>query len=197
MGCAAYKILSEVKQAGGSLECVGGDRLRVMAPRPLPPDLVERVKANKPEIILALCAAPVSVDQGPFAERAAIIQANGIPQEWAEGFALLCTRERPAVFTPERWGELLDDGGYFLDAWGRQAAGLRWSAADVFGVNPDAPEWRYDGMGLIPCLNGRRVVAITQDTARIDCGDGASLTFYRHTLSAESITLWDVENDLK
>lgn len=191
---AAYKILSEVKQAGGSLECLGQDRLRVKAPRPLPSDLVERVRANKPEIILALSLAPVSVDQESYDERAAIIQANGVPKEWAEGFAILCTMERPAAFAPERWRQLVNDGGYFLDSWGRQAAALGWKAVDVFGVNPDAPEWRYDGMGLVPCLQGRRVVAITGNTARIDCKDGASLTFYRHTLSPEAVAVWSLEN---
>ncbi|MGE0109592.1 MAG: hypothetical protein AB7S81_07525 [Bdellovibrionales bacterium] len=191
---AAYKILSEVKQAGGSLECLGQDRLRVKAPRPLSHDLVERVRANKPEIILALSPASVSVDQESCDERAAIIQANGVPKEWAEGFAFLCTMERPAAFTPERWRQIVDDGGYFLDAWGRQAAALGWRAEDVFGVNPDAPLWRYDGMGLVPCLQGRRVIAITENTARIDCGDGAILTFYRHTLSSEAVAVWNLEN---
>lgn len=85
----------------------------------------------------------------------------------------------------------MDDGGYFLDAWGRQAAALGWKAVDVFGVNRDAPEWRYDGMGLVTCLNGRRVVAITQDTARIDCGDGAVLTFHR-TENACRTVLWNL-----
>lgn len=141
-------------------------------------------------------ARPIKYDRESYDERAAIIQANGIPQEWAEGFALLCTMERPAAFAPERWGQLVDDGGTFLDSWGRQAAGLGWKAADVFGVNPDAPEWRYDGMGLVPCLRGRRVVAITKDTARIDCGDGASLTFYRNT-RVGSVALWEMGNDLK
>ncbi|MGE0109153.1 MAG: hypothetical protein AB7S81_05230 [Bdellovibrionales bacterium] len=143
---------------------------------------------------LRSCPAPVLVDQESYDERAAIIQANGIPKEWAEGFALLCTMERPAAFAPERWRQLVDDGGYFLDAWGRQAAALGWRAVDVFGVNPDAPEWRYDSMGLVSCLHGRHVVAIAENTARIDCEDGASLTFYRHTLSSEAVALWSLGN---
>jgi hypothetical protein len=137
-------------------------------------------------------AGPIKWDAESHAERAAIIQANGIPKEWADGFALLCTMERPAAYGPERWRQLVDDGGYFLDAWGRQAAGLGWRAENVFGVNPDAPERRYDGMGLVPLLNGRRVVAITADTARIDCDGGAILTFYRQTLSPESVALWQI-----
>ena len=38
------------------------------------------------------------LDAGALAERATIIEANGVPQEWAEGFALLCTVPRPAAY---------------------------------------------------------------------------------------------------
>lgn len=125
-----------------------------------------------------------------FTERASIIQANGIPREWADGFAALCTMPRSSYFTETRWQQLVDDGGCFLDTWGRQAANLGWQAEDVFGVNPDAPEWRYDCMGLLPLLMGRRVIAITQDTARIDCGRGVTSTYRRLSGCSVSVCLW-------
>jgi len=134
-----------------------------------------------------------TLDPDSFAERAAIIEANGIPRAWAEGFATLCTMPRPSAYIPTRWQQLVDDGGYFLDRWGRNAAQLGWKASDVFGVNPDAPEYRYDCQGLVPLLSGRRVIAITADSARIDCGGGAHLTFYRKTMAAGAVALWEIE----
>jgi len=128
-----------------------------------------------------------------FIECAAIIESYGVPREWAEGFATLCTMPRPAAYASERWKHLVDDGGRFLDAWGRQAAALGWRAVDVFGVNPDAPESRYDGMGLVPLLNGSRVKAITADTARVENSDGTGLTFYRRRQAQDAIALWDLE----
>jgi hypothetical protein len=184
----ALRILSEVKAAGGTVELMPPDGLRVSGPRAL----VEQVKAHKPDIILALLASPVptpAFDHEAFDERAGIIEANGVPREWAEGFAVLCTMPCPAAYAPERWRQIVDDGGLFLDKpneWARKAAGLGWRAVDVFGVSPDAPERRFDGMGLVPLLQGRAVVAITADSARIKQGG----TFYRQNLSVASVALW-------
>lgn len=149
----------------------------------------------KPSVALV---APVIVanpqnqfDHEAFEERAGLIQANGVPEDWAEGFATLCTMQCPANYWPERWQQLVDDGGCFLDRWGHQAAKLGWQALDVFGVNPLAPELRYDGMGLIPLLQGRPVIAITDSTARIDCGRGINQTYQRMPRS-EAICLWEL-----
>jgi hypothetical protein len=190
----ALRILDEVKAAGGRVKLTAPDRLRVEAPAPLSPALVEQVKAHKPEIIRYLSApAPPIIDGEAFDERTAIIMANGVPEEWARGFAMLCTMPRSSAYAPYRWQQLVDDGGHFLDRWGRKAAALGWRAVDVFGVCPDAPENRYDSMGLVPLLQGRHVIAITADTARIDCGAGAHLTFYRQTMAAGVVAVWDLK----
>lgn len=180
----ARKLIADVEAAGGSLHFVQPDRLKVTAPRPLSAGLVEQVRQSKTAIIQALVNPPF--DLGDYGERAAIIESNGMPREWAEGFATLCTIPPPALFNPDRWRQIVDDGGHFLDLWGRQAALLGWKALDVFGVNPAAPESRYDSMGLVPLLNGRRVSAITADTARIERGG----TFYRQNMNANSIAIW-------
>ncbi len=138
---------------------------------------------------VAVANSPNTLDADAFTERAAIIEANGIPRAWAEGFATLCAKPCPSSYAPQRWAQLMDDGGRFLDTWGRQAAALGWMAVDVFGVSPDAPETAYHGMGLVPLLTGRKVVAITADTARIDNGG----TFYRKTMAAGAVALWEGE----
>src|ERR1035437_5191531 len=81
------------------------------------------LKDRKAEIIAALVDADF---QDAYQESAALIEANGVPREWAEGFATLCTLPRPAPFTPKRWQQLVDDGGLFLDLWGKQAAAPGW-----------------------------------------------------------------------
>jgi hypothetical protein len=50
-------LLAEVGAAGGRIEA-RGDRLRLMARGPLPPDLVERVRAMKPALLAILAEAP-------------------------------------------------------------------------------------------------------------------------------------------
>lgn len=139
---------------------------------------------------VAVAESPRPFDHEAYDERAAIIEANGVPREWAEGFAVLCTMPCPAAYGSERWQQIVDDGGEFLDRWGRQAAGLGWRAVDVFGVNRDASQNRYDGMGLVSLLEGHHVIAITADTARIDRGGSAQTTFYRKTMAAEAVAIW-------
>jgi hypothetical protein len=46
-------LLAEVAEAGGRIE-VHGDRLRLTAPRPLPLDLVARIRDAKPALLAAL-----------------------------------------------------------------------------------------------------------------------------------------------
>lgn len=136
---------------------------------------------------------PLHFDSDTFQERTAIIQANGLPREWAEGFALLCTMPRPSLYTAEAWQSIVDDAGVFLDRWGRQAACLGWQAHEVFGVHSKAPNHRYDAMGLIVLLQGRPVTAITAETARVDCGAGVFTTFYRGKVATDSVALWHLK----
>ncbi len=129
-----------------------------------------------------------------FDERAAMIAANGHENSWVESAAALFTMPRPTAFTSERWQQIVDDGGRFLDRWGRQAAALGWKATDVFGVCPesDAPECRYNGRGLVPSLTGRMVCDISKDVARIDCGSGVTHTFPRQTMAADTVAVWAI-----
>ena len=68
----AAELLAEVTQRGGRL-LPNGDRLRVEAPEPLPDDLLDRLRAHKPELLalldpgglaeaLTAACAPVGLD---------------------------------------------------------------------------------------------------------------------------------------
>lgn len=187
----ALHLITEVKVAGGRVEIVQPDKLRVVGPA----DLVQRVRENKAAIITAL-QQPRHVSSEPdtyaFDERAAIIEADGVDRAWAEGFATLCTMPRPASYPQSRWEQILNDGGLFLDRWKGTVLVLGWLPVDVFRVCPDAPVWRLDQMGLVPLIEGRRVIAITADTARIDCGHGVIHTYRRLPRDVSSVFLWQL-----
>ncbi|MGH7114465.1 MAG: hypothetical protein ACREE9_08220 [Stellaceae bacterium] len=80
--------MAEVADVGGQIEA-RGDRLLLSAPRPLPPALVARVAAAKPELLTAL-ADPVI--------------------DWharhAEALAHWCALYPPGQAAPLAWGEL-------------------------------------------------------------------------------------------
>jgi len=85
-----------------------------------------------------------------------------------------------------RWQHAVEDGRRFLGAWGKQAEALGWTPADLFGLHqpPEHPHpnysrlSRFDCMGLIWILQGRRVVALTELTAAIETPTG-NITTYR------------------
>ncbi|MDD2324619.1 MAG: hypothetical protein PHW63_01205 [Alphaproteobacteria bacterium] len=192
----ALHLIMEIKAAGGRVEIIQPDKLRVFGPA----DLVKRVRDNKPAVIEALQQLrPVSIDPDTytFDERAAIIEADGVDRAWAEGFATLCTMPRPSAYSQSRWDQILNDGGLFLDRWKGTVLALGWLPVDVFGVCLDAPVWRLDQMGLVPLLEGRRVIDITADTARIDCGQGVIHTYRRLPRDLRGFCLWELGQKVK
>ncbi len=51
---SAVEALREMEAAGARVELLGDGRLHIEAPEPLPDDLVDRIRANKPEIVAML-----------------------------------------------------------------------------------------------------------------------------------------------
>ena len=90
-----------------------------------------------------------------------------------------------------RWQEAVADAVSFVAQWGEQAAALGWTARDLFGLAdvPDRPASnyqrlsRYDLTGLVWLLHGRRVVALTEDTAVIETTTG-TVSYRRHNKPA-------------
>lgn len=101
-------------------------------------------------------------------------------------------RRCPDHIEAERCHQCLIDAQRFLAAWGDKAAALGWTEADLFGLHEPLakphPTYsrlsRYDCTGLLWLLRGRRVVALTADTAAIESASGATLT-YRRTVASE------------
>jgi hypothetical protein len=117
-----------------------------------------------------------SFEQGP----ASALPADS-PLEWQAICDELKRSEPPTWASAERWRELVADAEGFLAVWGKAADQLGWTTLDLFGVHPTAPAARFDVMGLILILRGRKVSALAEQTATIDCNSGAKLTFFPRT----------------
>ncbi len=69
---SAVDALREMEAAGGRVELLADGRLHIEAPEPLPDDLVDRLRANKPEIV-AMLAGHADKRGGWDEETAALI----------------------------------------------------------------------------------------------------------------------------
>jgi hypothetical protein len=98
----------------------------------------------------------------------------------------------PSDVPPRRWVRFIDDCGIFLDGgWAAKAAALGWGPLDLFGCNRDRPFARIDHMGLLWLLNGRKLVALTADSAAIDTPSGGTLTFHRKPIEPGAVVAWE------
>jgi len=130
-----------------------------------------------------------SAKSGPRTNRAAVQNSqnaqNSRSQELASVLVALESR-CPDLIPVQRWQQALTDGKTFLARLGGQAHALGWTAEDLFDLH-SIPEHakpnfsrlsRYDEAGLIWLLNGRQVVALTEDRAAIKSPSG-NITTYR------------------
>ena len=120
-------------------------------------------------------------DTGRPIQRAVVLHApKEVPEAWAQGVADLLVKPPHPAWTEEAWKALQDDALAFLQEWAAQAHGLGWNGLDLFGAHPTAPVARMDGKGLVLLLQGRPVVALTEDSAAIKTESGGSLAFRKH-----------------
>jgi hypothetical protein len=114
-----------------------------------------------------------------------------VPQLY--GPTLIALREVcPAYVEAADWRRAIKDADRFLRSWGEQASAFGWTAPELFGLAPiperPAPNWRrlsrYDLAGLIWLLRGRPVIALSNETAAIQCS-GRGFTTYRRPRSCE------------
>jgi hypothetical protein len=125
-------------------------------------------------------------------EHAAIEYDGGAPRVWAEALARLDPACPPRDISPERWLRIIDDWGRFLDdGWAKEASRFGWWATDIFGVHPTAPSCRYDQMGLVPLINGGKVISITERSATIQSPGGSRLVYMRRP-SGGGVALWEL-----
>ena len=104
--------------------------------------------------------APLADDLDAIEERAAMA-ADRVPACYLDAWARLQC-QRPISVAEGEWRLALDDGGHFLDAWGADAATMRWTAGELF----DVPRGGLAG-GLVWQLKGERVRALGEERARL------------------------------
>ena len=168
-------LIRAVHEAGGHLHPTG-DRLKVRSPQPLDEGLVSELRAHKPAVLAFLAS------QRPA------------PTEWVAGVASLIGMDPMPGYTKDRWRVLVRDAEHFIDTWAGQAAALGWSTVEAFGCHRWAPVERYDAAGLVMMLNGKRIVAMTDDDAVIENARGPRARHFRRLTApeCEQAILWEI-----
>ena len=201
MTAPAVDALAAVRAAGGDVRLVGPHRLKLIAPRALPDDLIEQVRAAKPELLNLLqnktdATLGARPNWGELEEeRAAIIEYDGgAPRTWAEALARLDPANPPADVPLARWQQFIDDCGRFLDlGWANLAEAFGWGPLELFGCDRERPLARYDHMGLLWLIQGRKLVALTAQTATIDTLTGSLQIYRRVPMGSGRIVLaWEL-----
>ena len=137
----------------------------------------------------SLAANPAKVANPDFVQPRATA-----PQSWIDGVAQLDAERVPGDVPPRRWRQFIYDAARFLDnGFAAQAAALDWDALDLFGCDGKRPYARIDSAGLIWLLNGDRLVALTELSARIETRSGATLTYYRRPGESGRVLAWEVQ----
>jgi hypothetical protein len=142
-----------------------GLRLEPQQLRQLRPLRLERDDGRKSaeEGVSSPVTAPIAPDFDAIEERAALA-ADCVPACYLDAWARL-NHQKPASASEAEWRLAIDDGGRLLDAWGADAAAMRWSAGELF----DAPRQGRPG-GLVWQLNGARISALGENRARLTDG---------------------------
>jgi hypothetical protein len=163
-------------------------------------DIRGMTPAKAHEILTARPAdtsAGADTSTGAEDERAASVAAGtGPPSAWADSFARLDATRPPGDVPPSRWRTFIDDAGRFLDGgWADRAAALGWMPLDLFGCDRRKPFARIDHAGLVWLHNGRKVLALTTDSATIENRDAPPHTYRRKpTLEDGQVVLaWELD----
>ena len=101
--------------------------------------------------------------------------------------------EAPSGFPSRRWEQLRRDVTDFLvSPWAEEAARLGWTDLDMFGVDADRPYTRIDGLGLVPALDGCKIVALSADGATLETPGGARQSYRRKPDQPGRVLVWKV-----
>ena len=199
MTALAIDALAAVRAAGGEVKLVGSHRLKLLAPTALPVDLIELVRAAKPDLLNLLQNEADETERGYWGEleeeRAAIIEFDGrASRTWAEALARLDLAKPPVGVPLARWQQFIDDCGRFLDlGWANRAEAFGWGPLNLFGCDRERPLARYDRMGLLWIIQGGKLVALTAHTATIDTLTGSLQTHRRVPIGSDRIVLaWEL-----
>jgi hypothetical protein len=166
----------------------------------------ERAKSPEPQIVTL---APPKVPKPPKVDPTSEIecQALGRPssETWtdaqkeratsvAEALARLDPNNPPHDVPLDRWQRFIEDCECFRRlGWANLAEAYGWGPLDLFGCDRERPLARYDHMGLLWILHGRKLVALTAQTATIDTLTGSLQTYPRRPIKTDRVILpWNL-----
>jgi hypothetical protein len=105
----------------------------------------------------------------------------------------------PAKFPAPCWEKVIADAAVFLEIWAAKADSLGWQDWELFGCHRQAPWHRIQGLGLVPALQGKTIVALTSTDAAVRARTGAMLTFRRKQADplypAERCLIWELDHE--
>jgi hypothetical protein len=183
-------------RAAGIQLAIDGEDLVLEAPAPPPPVVIDLLCRHKAEVVALLrptiIGCTLEDSQSACEERAATIEYDGgSPRSWAEALAPLDPACPPCDVPPMRWLRFIDDCGRFIDdAWAARAEALGWGPLELFGCDREKPFARISQAGLLWLLEGRKLLALTADTAAIVTQSGAKLNFYRRQPETGGVPAW-------
>ena len=113
---------------------------------------------------------------------------------WAEALARLDPNNPPHDVPLDRWQRFIEDCESFRRlGWANLAEAFGWEPLELFGCDRERPLARYDHMGLLWFIQGRRLVALRADSATIDTLTGSLQTYPRMPLGSNRIVLaWEL-----
>ncbi|MBF0584696.1 MAG: hypothetical protein HQL80_10765 [Magnetococcales bacterium] len=214
----AQQVFEMLRDAGLTLFLLEGDIIRATPPEAITDEARAMIKASKTALVELLRQGAVNdrettlavpddtqgctkadtstLDGDDYCERVAIIEYDGgIPRQWAEGLAAICTMQRPPDIDPRRWLAIVNAAALFADRWAATAAELGWTTGEVFGIHSINPKGRFDRMGLLMRLAdpGKALVQLTSDLAIFEAGRmRARQTLHRNMIfSNEQRLLWE------
>src|SRR5262245_14140531 len=83
-------------------------------------------------------------------------------------------------FPASRWEQLRADLDAFVGSeWAAEAERLGWTELDLYGVDANRPYVRIDGRGLVPALDGCRIIELNATGAVLETPGGAQQSYRR------------------
>jgi len=184
-------LLRRAQDAGLRLE-MAGTAIKITGPKEAEP-LVRLLAEHKAQVLEALRLANGELQKIQEMQKIGPASPKHDLHLGTYSQALAALRaECPAYVDAADWQQAIEDGHRFVTQWGKQAEGLGWAPADLFGLQTppekQAPNYRrlsrYDQTGLIWLLHGRPVIALTKTAATILAPSGVNLTYGRHNKPA-------------
>ncbi len=177
------EVIAEATAAGIRFQVDGPGEITLRARQAPPAELVAKLRAHKPALLVMFGAVP-----------------SEVPQEWRDGVAKLQAMSSPEGVPAKAWHNLIANSASLLASpFATRAAMMGWPASGLWGCHARRPWQRIDCLGALWLLKDTEIVAITVDAITIRVKSGGRLTCKRpRPAPGEPVTLaWCLEDSEK